>query len=83
MFGKEPAGGAKGKERASTSYVCMHAFMYVCKQNNEIHQKLFKSSGEESEGLRKNNRNGVNLIKVHYKHVCKCHNGPFCTINLY
>jgi hypothetical protein len=32
-------------------------------------------------GVRENDGR-VNLTKIHYKHVCKCHNETACTTNI-
>jgi hypothetical protein len=36
---------------------------------NEIHQKLLKKRGEEEEGLKKSNTDGMYLIKIHYIYI--------------
>jgi hypothetical protein len=58
-----------GVHSRSVLYVCI----YVCVYENSI-MKLTKSAKKklgEKRRLMKSNINRVNLIKVHYEHVCK------------
>jgi hypothetical protein len=44
--------------------------------------KTYKKEGEKVEWLRKNNIDGVNLIKAHYMHVVNITKKLLCIINL-
>jgi hypothetical protein len=53
--------------------------MYMCMKREQWNLlKLFQGEGE---GLGEND-GGVNLIKIHCKHMCKCYNKIQCTTNI-
>jgi hypothetical protein len=70
--------GYSGRGRANrVKEVTMVDILFIHENSTMNHVEMVLRRG-----MRKNDRE-VNLIKIHCKHICKCHNEPPHTTNIW
>jgi hypothetical protein len=68
VWGKVPEGKAKGEDEGG---VIWWVYFAMCTKTEQWKLEIVLRRGEGGWGRM---MEGVNLIKIHYKHMCKCHN---------